>query len=134
MATPTFDSAPTTLSKLDELQNSLADCRIACGHAADTWLANSPLAADALRCIRLLLDCADLCAAAEELLPLLPEVNHSLVRSRLLTCAVACERCVRDALRYRSGPAGASIETCRRAGHVCREVLPLLPTVAVAAA
>lgn len=137
MATSTtLDPVSPTLAaaKIDDLQTALADCRIACGHTADTWLAASPLAPDALRCIRLLLDCADLCAAAEELLPFLPEINPSLLRSRLNTCAVACERCLRDAMRYRTGPVGPSIEACRRAGAACREILPLLPTVAVAAA
>ncbi|MBA4138285.1 MAG: four-helix bundle copper-binding protein [Opitutus sp.] len=136
MATTTLDpvSPAFASTKLEELQNALAECRVACGHSADTWLANSPLAPDALRCIRLMLDCADLCMAAEELLPFVPEISPSLLRSRLNTCAVACERCVRDAQRHRTGPVAASIDACRRAGRACQEILPLLPTVAIAAA
>lgn len=134
MATTTLDSVPPALPQLDELQGLLADCRIACGHAADTWLANSPLAPDALRCIRLLLDCADLCGAAEELLPVAAEVSPPLLRARLNTCAVACERCAREAQRYRTGPAPATVDLCRRAGRAAREIVPLLPTVAVVAA
>lgn len=120
--------------QLADLQELLADCRIACGHAADTWLANSPLAPDALRCIRLLLDCADLCSAAEELLPFADEINPMLLRSRLNTCAVACDRCAREAARYRTGPAATTVESCRRAGRAAQEIIPLLPTVAVVAA
>lgn len=136
MATTTFDSAPATLATpgIEQLQTALAECRVECSQAADTWLAHSPLAPDALRCIRLMLDCADLCADVEELLPLVPEVSPSLLRSRLNTCAVACDRCARDAQRHRAAPVASSIVACRRAGRACQEILPILPTVAVVAA
>lgn len=134
MATSPVASVSSAPPQLTQLQELLADCRIACGHAADTWLANSPLAPDALRCIRLLLDCADLCGAAEELLPFAGEINPLLLRSRLNTCAVACERCAREAARYRTGPAAPTVERCRRAGRAAQEIIPLLPAVAVVAA
>lgn len=124
----------TSSRSLGELQAALNFCRIACSHSADTWLANSPLGSEALRCIRLLLDCADLCAAAEELLPFVEEVNPALLRSRLNTCVVACERCLRDVPRHRAAPLGHTVAACQDVRRACTEILPLLPSVAVVAA
>jgi hypothetical protein len=117
-----------------DLQAALLDCRIACSHCADTWLASSPVGPEALRCIRLLLDCSDLCGAAEELLPFASEISPPVLRSHLNTCRVACERCLRDVPRHRSAPLGSVVEACRTVQHACNDAYALLPTAAPAVA
>jgi hypothetical protein len=119
---------------LDSSLTALAECHAACQRCADAWLAHSPLGPDALRCIRLIVDCGDLCAAAAEVLPEIENESSALVRSRLNACVVACERCVREAARHRAPHAPACIEACRYAAGAGRQVISLLSTAAVAAA
>lgn len=119
---------------VDSNLTALAECQEACQRCADAWLAHSPLGPDALRCIRLIVDCGDLCAAAAEVLPDIGNENIALVRSRLNACVFACERCVREASRHRAPHAPACIEACRSAADAGRQVISLLSTAAVAAA
>lgn len=136
LSMPTVASAPaeTASVTLENLANLLTNCRVACGNSADAWLANSPLGSDSLRCIRLLLDCADLCDAAAELASCVAEANPIVLRSHLTTCALACERCVREIQLMRCPQGATCVETCRHTAARCRQALPLLPTVAAAAA
>jgi hypothetical protein len=112
----------------------LAECHAACQRCADAWLAHSPLGPDALRCIRLIVDCGDLCAAAAEVLPEIENESIALVRSRLNACVFACERCVREAARHRAPHSPACVESCREAANIGRQLISLLSTAAVAAA
>ena len=113
---------------------ALAECHAACQRCADAWLAHSPLGPDALRCIRLIVDCGDLCAAAAEVLPDIENESTALVRSRLNACVLACERCVRETARHRAPHSSACMEACRYAAGACRPLISLLSTAAVAAA
>lgn len=122
------------LAEIDRCVAALEECQEACGRCADAWLACSPLGSEALRCIRMILDCADLCAAAGDLLPHAHEANPVVLRSHLGACAVACDRCVREVERAGSAHARLCLDACRQTARICRETIPLLPTVAVAAA
>lgn len=119
---------------LDSGLAALAECHDACQRCADAWLAHSPLGPDALRCIRLIVDCGDLCAAAAEVLPEIENESIALVRSRLNASVVACERCVREAARHRAPHSATCVESCRHAAAAGRQVISLLSTAAVAAA
>lgn len=119
---------------LDSGLAALAECHEACQRCADAWLAHSPLGPDALRCIRLIVDCGDLCAAAAEVLPEIESEKIALVRSRLNACVFACERCVREAARHRAPHSASCVEACRYAAGVGRQLISLLSTAAVAAA
>ena len=124
----------THVAEIDRCLAALERCQEACGRCADAWLSCSPLGSEALRCIRLILDCSDLCAAAADLLPHVQEANPVVLRSHLGACALACDRAVREAERAGSPQAQDCVETCRRTARICRETIPLLPTVAAAAA
>ncbi|MBI2510667.1 MAG: four-helix bundle copper-binding protein [Opitutae bacterium] len=119
---------------LDSSLSALAECHAACHRCADAWLAHSPLGPDALRCIRLIVDCGDLCASAAEILPDAENDNPAQLRSRLNACVLACERCVREVSRHRAPHAAACIEACRYTAGVGRQLVSLLSTAAVAAA
>lgn len=119
---------------LDSGLAALAECHAACHRCADAWLAHSPLGADALRCIRLIVDCGELCISAAEILPEADREIAAQLRSRLNACVLACERCVREASRHRAPHAAACVEACRYTAGVSRQLVSLLSTAAVAAA
>lgn len=124
----------THLAEIDRCVAALEECQAACGRCADAWLACSPLGSEALRCIRLILDCSDLCTTAGDLLPHVQEANPVVLRSHLGACALACDRAVREAERSGSTHAQECIDTCRRTARICRDTIPLLPSATAAAA
>jgi hypothetical protein len=71
---------------------TLAACAQACTACADACLAEDDVAA-LRRCIRLNLDCADVCAATASLLSRRTETDADVVRGQLEACVVACRAC-----------------------------------------
>jgi hypothetical protein len=89
-------------------------CAQTCTSCADACLAESSV--EHLRqCIRLNLDCADICSAAGALLTRRTGSNPQVLRATLELCAFACRVCAEECARH-----GEMHEHCRVCAEVCR--------------
>jgi hypothetical protein len=99
----------------------LFDCAQACIACADACLAESDV--DTLKqCIRLNLDCADVCKATGSLASRRTGSNERLLRAMLLTCQTACELCEQECGRHTDHPhCRICAEACRECRSACRD-------------
>jgi hypothetical protein len=113
-----IDTHPRASSAVRELAASIeacVDCSQACTACADACLAE-PSVADLTRCIRLNLDCADVCDTTARTLSRLTELDPTGSRSLLEACAQACGSCAEECERH----AAMGMEHCRVCAEACR--------------
>lgn len=98
------------------------DCAQACIACADACLAEE-MVAKLKQCIRLNLDCADICGAAAALASRRTGANVDVLRRMIETCAMACRVCAEECERHASIHEHCRIcaEECRRCEQVCRD-------------
>ena len=89
------------------------DCAQACTACANACL-GEPQVADLVRCIRLNLHCADVCATTGRLLS--RQEHPDLARAIVDACVLACRLCAEECERH----AGMGMEHCRVCGEACR--------------
>lgn len=100
-------------------------CAQTCVSCADACLAEKKV--DQLRqCIRLNLDCADVCDATARLASRRTGSNPELLRQVIDTCAVACRLCGEECARHAEQHEHCRIcaEACRSCEQACRQALP----------
>ena len=85
------------------------NCAIACSHCASACL-DEPDVDEMTDCIRLDLDCAELCRLLSALMSRGSRFSKEMCR----VCAVACEACARECERH------ADMEHCRVCAEACR--------------
>lgn len=90
------------------------DCAQACQTCADACLAEQNVSA-LKQCIRLNVDCADVCAATGALAARRTGSNEQVLRQMLETCAFACRACAEECERHAS-----QHEHCRICAEECR--------------
>jgi hypothetical protein len=104
--------------------DALSDCAQACTACADADLGEQDLA-ELVRCIRLCLDCADVCAATVRVTSRQTETDAAVTRPLLEACAAACrssgDECEHHARVHPH--CGVCAEACRRCEQACRELL-----------
>lgn len=96
------------------------DCGQSCISCADACLGENDV--PALRqCIRLNLDCADVCFATGATASRRTGSNEELIRSMLEACAVACRLCAEECEKHASHHAHCEIcaDACRRCEEAC---------------
>jgi len=100
------------------------DCAQACTSCADDDL-SEPDVADLVKCIRLCLDCADVCAATVRVISRQTEYDATLTRPLLQACVTACrssgDECERHAAHHEHCRVCA--EACRRCEQACQGLL-----------
>ena len=102
-------------------------CAQACTACADACLAEEEV--DRLRdCIRLNLDCADLCATVSRVVTRGTGVNDGLLPEIISLCALACRLCGDECGRHgrRHGHCRACASECRRCAEACNEAIRAL--------
>lgn len=102
-----------------------SDCGQACTQCADGCLGESNVQ-DLVTCIRLTLDCADVCATTGRLISRQTEVDASLLRPMLEACAQACKRCGDECAQHAEhGMEHCRVcaEQCRRCEQACQELM-----------
>lgn len=100
------------------------DCAQACIACADACLAEDMV--DKLKqCIRLNLDCADICSTTAALASRRTGSNADVLRQMIGICAVACRLCAEECERHASEHEHCRIcaEECRRCEQVCRDAM-----------
>jgi hypothetical protein len=107
--------------------DALSDCAQACTADTDADLSESNLA-EMVTCIRLCLDCTDICTAAIGVISRLAEYDASATRPLLEACAAICRSCGDECERHAHMPhCRVCAEACRRCETACRELLDALP-------
>jgi hypothetical protein len=100
-------------------------CAQTCTSCADACLAERNV--DKLKqCIRLDLDCADLCAATGALASRRTGSNVDVLRSVIETCAIACKVCGDECEKHARAHEHCRVcaEACRSCEQACRDALP----------
>jgi hypothetical protein len=96
--------------------DQLLACAQACTSCADACLGEDHHLTELVRCIRLNLDCADVCDTTARVLTRQTEFEPALARSLLAACAEACATCAEECERH----AAMGMEHCRVCAEVCR--------------
>lgn len=98
------------------------DCAQACVACADACLGEERVA-ELTQCIRVNLDCADLCHATGAMASRRTGSNEALLKRTLEVCAEACRLCAEECERHaeRHEHCRVCADTCRHCERLCRE-------------
>ena len=104
--------------------DALSDCAQACTADADDDLSEQNIA-EMVKCIRLCLDCADVCAATVGVTSRQTEYDAGVTRPLLEACAATCKSCGDECERHahRHEHCRVCAEACGRCEQACRELL-----------
>jgi hypothetical protein len=123
-----LDSYPRALNvdtgMLAATIDALNDCAQACTADADDDLSEQHVP-DLVKCIRLCLDCADVCTATVRVTSRQTDYDPNVTRPLLEACAVICKSCGDECERHAQihEHCRACAEACRRCEQACRELL-----------
>lgn len=112
---------------LAALARSSAECAQVCTICADACLNEEQLEM-LRRCIRLNLDCADVCDATSRLVARLGSPAASLLRAQIAACRAACKACGDECAQHaeRHEHCRICMERCRRCEDDCAEILSMI--------
>ncbi len=99
-------------------------CAQACTSCADACL-GEPMVAELTQCIRLNLDCADVCLATGATGTRRTGSNEDVIRQMLHVCALACELCGEECNRHARQHEHCRIcaSSCERCAKACRAAI-----------
>ena len=126
-----LDTYPGTLNAdaglLAATIDAVSDCAQACTADADANLAEQDLA-EMVRCIRLCLDCADVCTATLRVISRQTNWDASVARPQLEACVASCKSCGDECERHAPHQEHCRVcgQACRRCEQACRELLDAL--------
>jgi uncharacterized membrane protein len=125
-----LDTHPRTVnadaSVLSATIDALSDCAQACTADIDNDLSEHDLS-EMVKCIRLCMDCADICTASMRVASRQTADNASVTKQLLAACAAACRSCGDECELHakRHEHCRVCAESCRRCEQVCRELLDI---------
>jgi hypothetical protein len=104
------------------------ECEQTCTSCADACLAES-MVAELRHCIRVNLDCADVCATTGRVLARQTAPAYDLLLSQLAACAAACQSCADECQRHAAMHAHCRVcaDACRRCAAACNQLLQMAP-------
>ena len=99
-------------------------CAQTCASCADACLAEE-MVQQLRQCIRLNLDCADICAATGAMASRRTGSNEQVLRAAIQACALACRACWQECQRHAGMHDHCRIcaEACRRCADACEKAL-----------
>jgi hypothetical protein len=99
-------------------------CAATCTSCADACLGEETVQ-ELVRCIRLNLDCADICDATGRALTRQTQPDVTVLRAALEACATACRACGEECERHAGHHEHCRVcaETCRRCEQACNDLL-----------
>jgi hypothetical protein len=120
-------AANLDLTQLASTIDTLIMCSEACTSCADACLSED-MVAGLTMCIRLDLDCADICATTARVLTRQTSFDVAIARAQLEACATACMACAAECVTHAGMHEHCRIcaEACRRCERACRELLASL--------
>jgi len=104
--------------------DALNDCAQACTADVDDDLSERNVS-EMVRCIRLCMDCADICTATVRVTSRQTEYDSSVTRPLLQACVAACKSCGDECEQHAEmhQHCRACAEACRRCEQACRELM-----------
>jgi hypothetical protein len=107
--------------------DAITDCAQACIADTDADL-GEPNVTDMVRCIRLCLNCADICTATAGVASRPADYDANVVKPLLEACVAICRSCGDECERHARTHAHCRVcaEACRRCEQACRELLVTL--------
>lgn len=113
--------------KLAECIEACFECAQTCTACADACLAED-MVAELTQCIRLNLDCADLCETTGRVLSRQTGNNIDVNRAALETCRTACRSCAEECEKHVDMHEHCRVcaEACRRCEIACADLLASL--------
>jgi hypothetical protein len=120
---------PTSIDR-DTLVRCIDECVVCaatCTGCADACLGENDVQG-LVRCIRLNLDCADLCDAAARIVIRQTALDAGLLRAAIQACAVACRACGEECERHAAHHEHCRVcaDACRRCEQACDDLLATL--------
>ncbi|MEW5804418.1 MAG: four-helix bundle copper-binding protein [bacterium] len=111
-----MDKLVAAIDETSMCSQTCVTCADACVGEKDTMLA---------ACIRLDMDCADICCTTNRLLSRLTETPMNVVRSQLQTCIVACQECGAECNKHAEQYEHCRIcaDACSRCAQACTDLL-----------
>ena len=96
------------------------ECSQTCTACADACLSEEGVA-ELRKCIRLDLDCADLCAVTARVITRQTESDVRVIRAAIITCRVACQVCAEECERHAAAMVHCKVcaEACRTCERAC---------------
>lgn len=100
------------------------DCTQTCFSCADACLGED-MVKELRRCIRLNLDCAEVCDTTGKILARQTEPNRDLINAQLEACMVACRACADECERHAEMHQHCAVcaEACRTCERACDRLL-----------
>ena len=103
--------------------DAMSDCAQACSADNDADLGERDVT-EMVRCIRLCMDCTDICTAAAGVISRPANYDPDVTRPLLQACAAICKSCGDECQRHAHMPhCRICAEACRRCEQACRELL-----------
>ena len=104
--------------------DAMTDCAQACIADTDADLGEQDVT-DMIRCIRLCLNCADVCSATVGVTSRPTEYDPNVTRPLLEACAAICKSCGDECERHARMHEHCRVcaEACRRCEQACRDLL-----------
>jgi hypothetical protein len=104
--------------------DALSDCAQACTADVDANLREQNLA-EMIKCIRLCLDCADICTATAAVTSRQTAYDANVTRPLLEACVVSCKTCGDECERHARHHEHCRVceQACRRCEQACRQLL-----------
>jgi hypothetical protein len=104
--------------------DALDDCAQACTADADANLGEQNVA-EMVRCIRLCLNCADICAAGAAVVSRAATADRAVIEPLLAACVAICKSCGDECARHAHMHAHCRVceGACRRAEQACHDLL-----------
>jgi hypothetical protein len=114
--------------------DSLNDCAQACTADADADL-SEPNVAELVKCVRLCLECTDVCGAAVAVVSRLADYDANVIVPLLEACVAICKSCGDECERHARMHEHCRVctEACRRCERACRELLAAMKVQATVA-
>jgi hypothetical protein len=112
---------------LDECVTAILECAATCTACADACLGEQDVGS-LVRCIRLNLDCADICETTGRLLLRLTEADPDVLMAQLQACAAACRACGEECQRHAGHHEHCAVcaKACRRCADACDRLITAL--------
>jgi uncharacterized membrane protein len=103
--------------------DAISDCAQACIADTDADLGEQDVT-EMVRCIRLCLDCTDVCTATAGVISRPADYDADVARPLLQACAAICKSCGDECERHaHMQHCRVCAEACRRCEQACRELL-----------
>jgi hypothetical protein len=127
-ASQLLDSYPRTFDVdagiLAATIDALTDCAQACTADADDDL-SEPNVSELVKCIRLCLDCADICSTTAGVTSRQTDYDVNVTRPLLEACIASCRSCSEECDRHAMMHAHCQVcaQACRRCEQACEQLL-----------